>query len=160
MAGSKSNYLSLALLDHVLGKSRSGGGFTYSAPTTVYLGLWITGLNDTASGVTAGEPGSNGNGAGASAYGYARVAVTNNAANWPDAAGGGTAEKHNGAAITFGSASGGDWGTVTQFALLDAGPTSKQAANILYWSDLTTSKTIAAGDTASFGIGAISITEN
>lgn len=147
MAGSKSNWLSKALLDHTLGKSQGGNPFTFTPASTVYVGLWTSGLSDAADGTTSGEP--------SGAASYARVAVTNDSSNWPDAAGSTTAEKHNGAAVNFPTATG-SWGTVTQFALLSAA----SSGNIYYWSDLTTPKTISTGDTASFGVGAISITEN
>ncbi len=108
--GSKSDYLENALLDHVL------GGGDYTRPATVYVGLWTAALDDTSDGSTAGE---------VSGGSYARVAVTNNATNWPAAASG---AKSNGTAITFPQATA-DWGTVTYFAILDAAT----AGNVLYW---------------------------
>jgi hypothetical protein len=135
--GSKSDYLENALLDHVLG----GGDFT--RPATVYVGLWTAALDDTSDGSTAGE---------VSGGSYARVALTNNATNWPAAAAG---AKSNGVAITFPQATA-DWGTVTYFAILDAAT----AGNILYWGALTASKTIQNGDTASFAVGDLDITED
>jgi hypothetical protein len=135
--GSKSDYLENALLDHVL------GGGDYTRPATVYIGLWTSALDDTSDGSTAGE---------VSGGSYARVAVTNNATNWPAAASG---AKSNGTAITFPQASA-DWGTVTHFAILDAAT----LGNILYWGALTNSKTIQNGDTAEFAIGDLDITED
>jgi hypothetical protein len=135
--GSKSDYLENALLDHVLG----GGDFT--RPATVYVGLWTAALDDTSDGDTLGE---------VSGGSYARVAVTNNATNFPAAAGG---AKSNGTAITFPQATG-DWGTATHFAILDAAT----SGNILYWGALTNSKTIETGDTAEFAIGDLDITED
>jgi hypothetical protein len=135
--GSKSNYLENEILDHVLG----GGDFT--RPATVYVGLWTAALDDTSDGDTAGE---------VSGGSYARVAVTNNATNFPAASGG---AKSNGTAISFPQATA-DWGTVTYFAILDAAT----SGNILYWGALTASKTIQNGDTASFAIGDLDITED
>lgn len=135
--GSKSNYLELEVLDHVL------GGGDYSRPATVYLGLWTAELTDASTGSTAGE---------CSGGSYARVAVTNNGTNWPAASGG---AKSNGAAITFPQATG-SWGTATYFAILDA----DTAGNILYWGQLGTSKAITSGDTPSFAIGDLDITED
>lgn len=135
--GSKSNYLENALLDHVL------GGGDYTRPATVYVGLWTSALDDTSDGSTAGE---------VSGGAYARVALTNNATNWPAASGG---AKSNGTEITFPQATA-DWGTVTHFAILDAAT----LGNILYWGALTASKTIQDGDTASFAIGDLDITED
>jgi hypothetical protein len=135
--GSKSDYLENALLDHVL------GGGDYTRPATVYVGLWTAALDDASTGSTAGE---------VSGGSYARVAVTNNATNWPAAASG---AKSNGTAITFPQASA-DWGTVTHFAILDAAA----GGNILYWGALTNSKTIQNGDTAEFAVGDLDITED
>jgi len=135
--GSKSNYLENEILDHVL------GGGDYTRPATVYVGLWTSALDDTSDGDTAGE---------VSGGSYARVSVTNNSTNWPAAANG---AKSNGTAITFPQATG-DWGTVTYFAILDAAT----SGNVLYWGQLTSSKTIENGDTASFAIGDLDITED
>lgn len=153
MAGSKSNYLSTRLLDHVLGATGptsvtgpSGPLSIYLPPATVYVGLWTSGLDDTATGSTSNEP---------SGGSYARAAVTNNTTNWPNATGTTTGLKQNGTSIAFPTASA-NWGTITQFALCDA----STAGNILFWGTLTTSKTIGNGDTASFSAFALSITED
>lgn len=134
MAGSKSDYLELELLDHVL------GGADYSRPATVYVALYTVAPTDTGGGteVTGGS--------------YARVAVTNNDTNWPAAAAG---AKANGTEITFPEATG-DWGEVVAFAILDAAA----AGNFLYWADLTVSKTINSGDTAKFAVGDLDVTED
>ncbi|MFA5052749.1 MAG: hypothetical protein WC565_01725 [Parcubacteria group bacterium] len=134
MAGSKSNYLELEVLDHVL------GGADYSRPATVYIALYTVAPTDAGGGteVTGGS--------------YARVAVTNNATNWPAASGG---SKSNGTAFTFTQATA-NWGTVVAFAILDAA----SAGNFLYWGDLTQNKTVDNGDTAEFAIGGITITED
>ena len=148
MAGSKSNNLSKKLLDAVLGQNSAIPGYG-GAINTVYVGLWVGAgvLGDTSTGSTAGEP------VGAS---YSRSSVTNNATNWPAATGTTVATKTNGTAIIFATAGAGGWGTVNQFAIVD----NSAAGEILYWSDLTTPKGIAGNDTASFAIGALSITED
>lgn len=154
MAGSKSNYLSKKLLDVVLGQSSAIPGFA-AAISSVYVGLWVQAgtLTDTSTGSTLGEPGSTGALPGTN---YSRVAVTNNATQWPAATGTTVAAKTNGAPIVFPTAGTGGWGTVNQFAITD----NSSSGNILYWSDLTTAKAIAQNDTASFAIGALSITED
>ena len=135
--GSFSDYLEKEILDHVL------GGADYSRPATVYVGLWTSALNDASTGSTANE---------VSGGSYARKSVTNNATNWP-AASGTTATKSNGTAITFVTATA-SWGTVTHFAILDAATNG----NILGWAQLTASKAIGDGDTASFAIGDLDVT--
>ena len=134
MAGSKSDFLELELLDHVLGNA------AYSAPATVYVALYTAAPTD-AGGGTEVSGGS-----------YARVAVTNNATNWPAAAAG---AKANGTDITFPEATA-NWGEVVAFAILDA----ESAGNFLYWADLTASKTINSGDTAKFAVGDLDVTED
>ena len=133
--GSFSNFLEDEVLDHVFGKA------AYTAPTTLYVGLWTTTLSDASTGATSGEP---------TGGSYARKSVANNLTNWPASSGG---AKANGTAITFVTATG-PWGTVTHFAILDAATNG----NILGWAQLTASKVIGNGDTASFAIGDLDIT--
>ena len=61
----------------------------------------------------------------------------------------------NAAAISFPTATA-SWGTVTHYALFDAA----SSGNMLRWAALTASKTIGSGDTASFAIGALQMTED
>lgn len=134
MAG-KSDYLENAVLDHVL------GGPNYSRAATVYIGLY------------SADPTDAGTGAELAGNGYARVAVTNDATNWPAAAGG---AKANGAQVTFPLATGADWDEATHFGVLDA----NAAGNLLYGGPLQTPKTVLVGDTAIFGPGTLQITED
>ena len=132
--GSFGDFLELELLDHVFGNA------AYSAPATVYVALYtVTPTDANASGteVTGGS--------------YARVAVTNNATNWPAASAG---AKANGTAITF-PAPTANWGTVVAFAIYDAAT----VGNELAWGALTVNKTINNGDAApSFAVGDLDIT--
>lgn len=107
MPGSKSNYLENALLDHVL------GGGDYTRPATVYAALFTVAPGEAAGGteVTGGS--------------YARVAITNNATNFPAASGG---SKSNGTAITFPQASA-NWGTVVALGVFDA----STSGNLLFY---------------------------
>lgn len=134
MAGSKSNFLELELLDHVLGAA------VYTAPGTVHVALYTAAPTDAGGGteVTGGS--------------YARVGVTNNATNWPAAAAG---AKSNGTVITFPTATA-DWGTIVAFAILDAG----SGGNFLYWATLTANRDVLTGDVASFAIGTLVVTED
>ena len=116
----------------------------YSSPVTVYIALWTATLSASSTGATAGE---------VSGGSYARVAVTCNTTNFPSASGGSIS---NGTAINFPTPTAG-WGTVTYVAILDSATLG--AGNILYWGALTTSQTISSGNTVSFGIGALTVTE-
>lgn len=85
MAGSFSNYLENALLDHAL------GGGNYTRPATVYIALFTVAPSDAGGGTEV------------SGNNYSRAAVTNDATNFPAASGG---AKSNGVAITFATPSG------------------------------------------------------
>lgn len=136
MAGSKGDYLEIAVLDHVL------GGPDYTRPGTVYVALFTSAPADSGGGteVTGGA--------------YARASVTNNSTNWPGASGT-TATKANGTTISFPTATAA-WGTVVAFAIFDAA----SAGNLLFWGTLTLSKIVGIGDTLAFAAGAITITED
>jgi hypothetical protein len=134
MPGSASDTYENNILDAILGQ-----GFTKDA--TVYVALCTSAPADNAVGT---EPSGNG---------YARVAVTNNATNWPNAPGG---SKSNGVAITFPTATG-SWGTVTHWMLMNHA-TNAAASNMIAWGSLTTSRSPVSGDTPQFAIGALVVT--
>lgn len=134
MPGSASDTYENNILDAILGQ-----GFTKDA--TVYIAACTSAPTDSAVGA---EPSGNG---------YARVAVANNATNWPNAAGG---TKSNGIAITFPTASG-PWGTLTHWMALNHA-SGTAGSNLIAWGPLTTSRTPASGDTPQFGVGALVLT--
>lgn len=137
MAGSKTNYLEDRILNAVL------GGPTFALPATVYVALSTAAFSEAATGSAMTE---------VSGGAYARVALTNNTTNWPSATSG---SKANGTAVTFPTATAA-WGTVLSFYIVDAA----SGGNTLYGGDLAAPRTIASGDTASFAIGALTITED
>ncbi len=141
MAGSKSDYLEAKLLDHVLGNT------AYSAPATVYVALYTVAPTDAAGGTEVSTSGGSL---------YARVAVTNNTTNWPNATGTTPTAKSNGTTITFPTAGGSGWGTVVAVGIFDA----STSGNLLYWATLNVNKVVSSGDTASFAASAITITED
>jgi hypothetical protein len=134
MAG-KSDFLEDAILDHVL------GSVDYTPATDIYVALFTAAPTDAGGGTEV------------SGNDYARVQMTNNQTNWPDASGG---AKANGTAVTFPPANGGNWGTVVAFGLFDA----VTAGNLLYWGLVTPNKAVNDGDTASFAVGDIDVTED
>lgn len=133
---SASNYLENRILDHIFG----GGDFT--RPATVYVSLHTADPGEAGTQATNEVSGAN----------YARVAITNNAANFPAASGG---LKSNGAAINFPTPGAGGWGTVTHWAIGDA---ANGAGNILVSGALSIAKTINQNDVVSFAIGDLDIT--
>lgn len=143
MAGSKSDYLEAAVLNLVL------GAVAFSAPST-FIALSTAAYSDAATGAAMNEVST-------SSTGYARLAVTNNTTNWPAASGTSPTTKSNGTAFTFAAATG-SWGTIQSFYIVDS--LTVGAGNVLYGGDLTASKAIASGDTATFAAGAITVTED
>ena len=122
-----SNYLENALINGTLRAT------SYTAPTTVYVGLFTDDPTDAGSGTEV------------SGNAYARVSAT-------------FAAPSNGAAATnadvqFPQATG-TWGTVTHFAIFDALTTG----NMLYHGALTTSKTIEIGDVFKIASGSLTVT--
>lgn len=144
MAGSKANYLETSVLNYWLGKS-----FTSTAPSTVYIRLYNSTVNDAVTGATDSLEGG-------TAQNYADVAVTNSSANWTNSTAGGS--KTNKTVFTFTTSASTGWGTVNSFAILDSNSTT--AGNALYWGDLTTPQAIAAGNIVRFSTGAIVISED
>lgn len=122
-----SNYLENALINGTLRAT------TYTAPTTVYVGLFTSDPTDAGSGTEV------------SGNAYARQAAT-------------FAAPSNGAASTnadvqFPQATG-NWGTITHFAIFDALTTG----NMMYHGALTSSKTIETGDVFKIASGSLTVT--
>ena len=115
----------------------NSGGQT--APTTVYIALLT---------VAPADPSDSGTEV-ANANNYSRTAVTF------DAPVDGVTQ--NAGIVTFPTATGGDWGTVVAAAIYDSG--TYGAGTLLYYGTLGSSKYIADGDTASFAVGTLSVTE-
>lgn len=128
-------YMGRKVIDKVFGAT------DFTPPATLYAAASTTTPNADGTGVT--EP------VGAS---YARVAVTNNTTNFPNAAGS-PGSKTNGTAITFPAASG-SWGTITHIAFYDA----SSGGNPVGFGALGTSKAVASADTLNIAIGALTIT--
>lgn len=129
-----SNVYEGLVLDHLFGGIDLGGP-DLERPATVYVALFTAAPTDSGGGTEV------------SGGSYARVAVTNNATNWPEASFG---VKSNGTAITFPTATA-SWGTVVAVGIYDASP----SGNLMIWGNLTTSKAVASGDTPSFAAGAL-----
>lgn len=121
---SLSNYTENELLDHLLGK----GTRDFSSPTTLAVALFtaLTGTESTTDEPTFTEVSGNG---------YARTAVTFGAASLGSAS--------NSADVTFPTANGGDFGTITHIGVYDA----TSGGNLLFYGALTVSKTVQDGDT-------------
>lgn len=141
MAGNKSAYLERTMLDQVL------SAVAFTSPATLYLALSTSAFSTAATGSSMNEVSSSGTA-------YARVAITANLTNFPAASGSNPATKSNGVVFTFPTATA-SWGTVLSAYLCDAA----SGGSILYGADLTASKTIQTGDTATYATGSLVITE-
>ena len=125
-----SDYLEDKVLDHVF------GGTAYTAPGTLYVGLYTAAPSDSGGGTEV------------SGGSYARKSM-------PAMTVSGTSptEATNGAAVEFVTATG-SWGTVTHVGVFDAVTTG----NLLGWAALTASKTVSSGDVFRFDAGDLDIT--
>lgn len=121
-----SNYLETKVLDHVF------GGTAYTAPATLYLGLFTSNPNEDGSGTEV------------SGGGYARQSVAFTIS-------GNTAS--NTAAVEYPTASA-NYGTVTHVGIYDA----SSAGNLIAYAALTSSKSIETGDVFRVPTGDLDIT--
>jgi len=133
-----SNYLEQKILDHVLRYASA----PYTAPTTLYIGLFKNTSGNAATNLEAGTLTDE-----VSGGSYARKTVTFGAANST------TGVIATNATVTFDEASA-TWGTITHVAIMDA----LTSGNVLFWGAVTTSKLIEAGDTFQITSGSLTIT--
>jgi len=106
---------------------------SYTSPTTVYVGLYTS------------DPGEANTGTEVSGGSYARKSATFNAPS--------NGVCTNSASVEFDQATA-SWGTVGYVGLLDA----ITSGNLLFYTDLTTSKTIENGDIFKIAAGSLSVT--
>ena len=130
-----SDYLENKLLDHTLRNT------AFTSPSAVYVGLF---LNTSGNAVTNLEAGTltdevSGNN-------YARIQAT-----FAAASSGSITTSGN---VTFAAANGGDFGTITHIAIMDA----LTSGNVLFYGALTTSKQIQDGDTFQITTGNLTVT--
>lgn len=123
-----SNFLETEILDHVF------GGNAYTAPATLYVGLYTSNPDEDNSGTEV------------SGGSYARVSATFSVS-------GATATTD--AAVEFATATA-SWGTVTHIGVLDA----STGGNLLCYAELTTAKAIDTGDVFRIPTGDLDITLN
>ncbi len=111
-------------------------GSSATRPTAWFVGLFTAAPSDTGGGTEV------------SGSGYTRVATGT-------ISGSGTATTFtNAAAIEFGAASGGNWGTIGWAAIFDA----STSGNMIAWAPLTTAKAINDGDIFRIPANSLSIT--
>jgi hypothetical protein len=133
------------------------GASTYTAPGTVYFGLTqqaVSGATDAL--ILSGEPTSTGS--------YARVAVTNNATNFPAATGSNPTSKTTGLVVSFPASTGSGYssGASTLGTLFMADASTLGGGNVIWYGQITSSGTLVvntSGITISFATGAITLTQ-
>ena len=131
MAGSFSDYLEDKVLKHVFTNT------AYTAPTTLYVGLFTVAPTDAGGGTEVSTVGSN--------YARQSMAFTVSGTNPTQAV--------NSANVEWGTAAS-SWGTIVAAAVFDAA----SAGNMLAWADLTNNKTISAGDVFRFPASSFVVT--
>ena len=124
-----SDYAEKLLLDFLM---TSG---TATRPTAWYVALYTAAPSDSGGGTEV------------STGGYARQSIAFSTASSP----GGTTS--NSGEVSF-TATGADYGTVTHMGIFDA----SSGGNLLWHGALTSSKTVADGDTLTFAVGNIDLT--
>lgn len=144
MSGSDANYLSKKFGDLIFGAT------AYSAPGTLYCGLWTAALDDTFNGATSSE---------AAYTSYARLSLTNNTTIFAAGSGTTTYTKTwpSDTFKNFATSTGGS-STVTYFGVLDGNAGSSSDKGIV-WASVT-SVTIANGDTPQLAQNAVSQTRD
>jgi hypothetical protein len=131
MAG-MTHYLEQAVLNATL------RDVAFTSPTTLYVALYTTATADDGSGTEV------------TGAGYARVATTSTAWSAPSVTTLSTVTNAN--SITFPTPTA-SWGTVTNFAILDAAT----GGNMLYHGTLSSSQTVSTNDIVRFAAGMLSI---
>lgn len=135
-----SDFLENKVLDHVLRYSTA----PYTAPTTLYLALFVNTSGNALTNLEAGTLTDEVPTAGTT--GYLRQTITFGAA----ASGTSTSS----ATVTFPTATA-SFGTVTHVAITDSA--TRAAGNVLFYGAVTTSKTIDTGDTFQVTSGNLTI---
>jgi len=144
-----SNYLEAKLLDHTL----RYGTAPYTGASTLYLALFKSDIDaaTTAANLEAGTTSTNEvvttNGGNSTAY--ARKEVTFAAASGTNPCSSATNQN-----VTFDPALQ-SWGTITHIAVMDGG--TRGSGNVLFYGQVTTSKTIDTGDTFQVTSGNLTI---
>lgn len=136
---SMSNYLEGKIIDHVFRTN------SYTKPTTLAVALCTASPTDASTGATISEVANSNN--------YSRQTLNPDDANWA-APSGNNGTTSNSSDITFPTASG-SWGTITSIAIVDSA--THGAGNVLFYGDLTVTKTITSGDTLTISTGNLTV---
>ncbi len=125
------NDMEANVLNHFFG----GVALSPASPANTFVGLYTTLPADDETG-----------GVEASYTGYARVSVTNNTTNWPNATEGAPTSKSNGTTITFGQKTDAGSVTIVGFGIFDA----LTLGNLLFFGAVTPNQAVGQNDTPRF----------
>jgi len=125
------NDMEASILNHFFG----GVALSPASPATLYVGLYTTIPNDDETG-----------GVETTYTGYARVASTNNATEWPNATEGAPTSKSNANTITFGQKTDAGSVTIVAYGLFDA----SSGGNLLFFGAVTPNQAVGQNDTPRF----------
>lgn len=128
----------------ILGEFFRGINASVNVPATMYLGLSTTTINASGTGVT--EPDT--------AEGYARMAIATTTGNWDVVSAGITANSN---AITFPTATGDGWSTITYVFLSTTA--TRATGEVLYYEAITP-RDVPVDTTVLFPAGSIQILMN
>lgn len=153
MASGKGLYLDNAVVNWVAGNTAMP-----AVPATLYVALSTNAAGTNMAAALSGE-------VTGGAYARASIPNSNTATNTPgfqttgaaaaaNASTANPATRQNSATVTFPTATA-SWGTVNQYAIMDAA----SGGNVLYWGDLTTAKTVSNGDVATLAAAALTLNE-
>lgn len=146
-----SNYMENVLIDHIFRAT------SYTMPSHLYVALCTTApvASDTGTKLTANT----GTGVEVTGGSYARTTLDPSTTNWANtqnsgsgASTGSSGTTSNNSTITFPTATG-SWGTITSIAICDASTNG----NMLFFGNLSASKTVGSGDTFQFNSGQLSV---
>jgi len=136
MSNAASNYLESKIIDHVLGK----GVRDFSSPSSLYVALFYGTAAGVLTNLEAGTLTDE-----VTLGSYERQAVTFGAASSGSAS--------NSGAVTFPTATANYDGTVTCIAIMD----NSTSGNVLFYGQLSVSKTVTTGDTFQIAIGNLQV---
>lgn len=133
MAGSFSDLLENQLLNKFFRNE------AFSFPSPLYFGLTTTVPTDSSAGTEV------------SGNNYSRVSVTPGTGTFSSSTAGST---QNSAAITFPTATGGNWGAIAGIVVFSA----NNGGDYLFYTEVSPTKTVNDGDTASISANGLTVT--
>lgn len=135
MASGKGNFLSNALLKHIIGEA------TYTPPADVDVALYTVVPNASGGGTEVSTGGT----------AYARQTHPLDTSNWTAVA---SQQTRNSVEIDWLTATA-NWGTVVACAVFESG-----GSNLMYWGNLTANRLVNTGDSVRFAVNGLTIGES